>query len=116
MNIYQDPEAGVVTTQDGNGHTADVIIGADGIRSGVRPFVVPGHKGAEPTGESAYRFMLTVEDLRSINHPLLVDGQIPHQVQLVVGPKRKIIAYPCRGGSVINCVAYVRECQRLKRR
>jgi salicylate hydroxylase len=109
----QDPVAGVFITQDGTKHTADVIIGADGIRSAVRPLVVPGHKGAQPTGESAYRCMLTVDDLRSIDHPLLDNGQIPQQVQLVVGPQRKIIAYPCRGVSVINCVAYVRECRNL---
>lgn len=107
-NWLQDVGAGQVTTVNGSELSADVIVGADGIRSVVRPFVVDRETTAQPVGESAYRFLLRPQDLQSINSPLLKDGQIPPIIHNLQGDQRKIIAYPCRGGEVFNCAAFIR--------
>lgn len=99
----------MVTTSNGAKFAADVIVGADGIRSVVRQFVADVHVTPKAAGESAYRFLLRPEELQSINHPLLKDGRIPPVHHAVLGPQRKLILYPCRSGEVFNCIAFVRE-------
>jgi salicylate hydroxylase len=99
-----------VTVSNGTEFTADVIIGADGVRSNVRPFVVDGDTTAQPTGESGYRYLLRPEDLKAINHPLMKEDTIPPTINVVIGPQKKLVLYPCRGGQVFNCLAFVREC------
>jgi 2-polyprenyl-6-methoxyphenol hydroxylase-like FAD-dependent oxidoreductase len=109
LNLLQDTEAGRVTTANGSELSADVIVGADGIHSVVRPFVVERESIAQPVGESAYRFLLRPQDLQAIKSPLLKDGQIPPTIHTVIGDQRRIIAYPCRGGEVFNCAALIRK-------
>jgi hypothetical protein len=86
-----------------------VIIAADGVRSNARPFIIDEDVTPEPSGESAYRMLIRLEDLQAINHPLLENGQIPPTLHQVRGPQRKLIAYPIRGGSVLNFIAFVRK-------
>lgn len=98
-----------MTTTNGFTFKADVVVGADGIRSIVRQFVVKGAVTPQAAGESAYRFLLRPEDLQAINHPLLKNGKIPPIHHAVLGPQRKLILYPVRSGQVFNCIAFVRE-------
>jgi salicylate hydroxylase len=107
--LFQDTEAGRVTTANGTELSADVIIGADGIHSVVRPFVVDRATIAQPVGESAYRFLLHSQDLQAIKSPLLKDGQITPIIHNVIGDQRRIIAYPCRDSEVFNCAALIRK-------
>jgi hypothetical protein len=53
--------------------------------------------------------MLTEEDLQAIDSPLLKDGKIPPTMHIALGPQRKLVAYPCRGSTVMNCGAFIRE-------
>jgi salicylate hydroxylase len=108
--LPQDAEAGVVTAENGSRFSADVVIGADGIRSSVRSFVVDGIT-PKPSGESAYRMLIHAKDL-PINHPLLVNGKVSTTMHMVKGPERKIVAYPIRNGELLNLIALVREFER----
>jgi salicylate hydroxylase len=106
--VVQDTEAGVVTAENGTSFSADVVIGADGIRSNVRPFVVDCAP-PKPSGESAYRLLVDVKDLPH-NSPLLVDGKLPRIAHMAKGGQRKIVAYPIRDCTLLNLLAFVREC------
>jgi salicylate hydroxylase len=103
----QDAEAGLVTVENGTAFSANVVIGADGIRSDMRSFF-PDAITPQPYGESIYRMLLHAKDMPA-DHPILVDGKISKTIHLVKGPNRKIIAYPCRNGELMNLAAYVRK-------
>ncbi len=74
---------------------ADLVVGADGIRSGLREFVV---------GPSEPRFMGQVAW-----RGLLEDADLPEawrgRTQLCLGPGRHIVMYRLRGGTLLNVVA-----------
>ncbi len=82
-----------------NGATtqADIVIGADGLRSAVREHVA-GPDEAVFSAMSCFRGL--VPDRR---------GARRHQFGLTffLGPNRHIVAYPVRGGESINFVAYL---------
>jgi hypothetical protein len=104
----QDVSAGFVTTSDGASFLGDVIVCADGVHSCSRTFVLEEKVEAEPSGESAYRFLIRHEDLQAVDHPILVNGYIPSNLNMVKGQARKLLAYPIRGGKLLNVVAYIR--------
>ncbi|KAF8994817.1 hypothetical protein BDQ17DRAFT_1524804 [Cyathus striatus] len=56
-----DPWAPSVTLQSGETISADVIIGADGVKSRLRDIVVGGPDRAKPTGDSAYRALIPTD-------------------------------------------------------
>lgn len=72
---------------------AGLVVGADGIRSVVRPYVVGGPEAAEFTGQVAWR--------------ALVPGTAEPVARVWMAPGRHVVTYPLRGG-VLNLVA-VRE-------
>jgi salicylate hydroxylase len=102
-------DAGLITTVDGTSFYGDAIVCADGMHSRSRSFILGDDVRSEPSGESAYRFLVRREDLQAINHPMLVNGCIPGSLTMVNGPGRKLVAYPVRGGTVLNVAAYIRE-------
>ncbi|KAJ7661960.1 FAD/NAD(P)-binding domain-containing protein [Mycena polygramma] len=102
-----DPDAGTLTTKEGEKYEADVIIAADGIRSKMRT-VVLGHPVVAPaTGICAFRWMVDASKLEG--HPeldwVLKDG-IPG-ARLVTGAKgHNIFLYPCEEGTLINVAMF----------
>jgi salicylate hydroxylase len=106
----QNADTGVVELFNGETLQGDVVIAADGIRSNVRRFVLGKEVTPEPSGESAYRMLIQVEDLQAVNHLVLEDGNLPATMHVVFAPKRQIVAYPIREGRFLNVVAFVREC------
>lgn len=90
-----------VNTSSGRSYEADVIIGADGIRSASGNSVF-GKLPTQTQGLSAYRCMVSTERLR--DHPetaILVDCT---KVLMFMGPDRRIVAYPCSSWDWINFV------------
>jgi hypothetical protein len=75
---------------------------------------VLGNEAVDPvvSGESAYRMLIPVEDLRAIDHSFLVDGQLPPVINFVKDAEHKMVAFPIRGQTVLNVVAFVRELMR----
>jgi 2-polyprenyl-6-methoxyphenol hydroxylase-like FAD-dependent oxidoreductase len=109
MNM-QDPYVGVVTLTDDRTLAGDDVVAADGIRSNARPFVLGADAPvAEPTGESAYLWLMLLEDMRAMDSEMLQDDALPPTACIVREPMCKLVVYPIRGGTVLNFLACIRE-------
>lgn len=105
-----DPENGTVTLENGEVLEADLIIGADGIKSGLRNIVVNDSKEHKPlpTGLSAYRLLIPASNLPIDELPAdLLQLSNPAATTMIVGPDRRIIMGPGRGGKILGVVALV---------
>ncbi|ETW12554.1 FAD dependent oxidoreductase [Roseivivax marinus] len=85
-----EPAAAVLA--DGTRIEADLVIGADGLHSVLRP-VLNGAAPARFTGQVAWR--ATVPNV--IDHP--------SEARVQMGPGRHLVSYPLRGGARVNLVA-----------
>jgi salicylate hydroxylase len=84
---------------NGNSAEVDILVGADGQRSIVRPYVV-GEERAAYSGTSGFRGIVPVRVL-----PSLPD---PHALQFWMGPNAHLLHYPIGpSGSDINFLAVV---------
>lgn len=83
------PSVGLV---NGDAVSGDLVIGADGLHSVLRP-VLNGAVAPFFTGQVAWR--------------AVVPNRVGHPAQAVVymGPGRHMVSYPLRGGSAVNLVA-----------
>ncbi|GAA5945984.1 hypothetical protein JCM3775_003607 [Rhodotorula graminis] len=104
-----DPASGTVYLVSGDVLTADVIVAADGIHSVARAAVVGSDLSAKASGHSAYRALIpraAFEDqpelLRFLDGDATGTGFYTWMAQ-----DRRLVAYPCRGGTLLNIVAIV---------
>jgi salicylate hydroxylase len=90
--------SGHMTFADGTKAEADVVIGADGVRSAVRAAL---YETAPPhfTGQVAWRGIVPADAL-----PEAVRAMPPG---IHIGPQRLFMRYPVRGGTLINYAAFV---------
>lgn len=96
-----DLESRKVYVKDGRTFQGDVIIGADGIRSASGNSVF-GKLQTETQGLSAYRCMVPSDRLRNDpNMRVFIDSA---KVVMIIGPDRRIVAYPCSSWDYINFV------------
>ncbi len=96
-----EQQRNTVTLRFGNGRVeeADIVIGADGVRSAVRHFVTGGEQ-AVYSGTSAFRGIVPVERL-----PSLPD---PKAIQFWMGPRAHLLHYAIGGdGGAVNFFAVV---------
>jgi len=72
----------------------DLVVGAEGLRSGLRTRL---NGAAEPvfTGQVAWRALVPMEPVEAP----------PPLAEVWMGPRRHLVAYPLRGGRVMNVVA-----------
>ena len=97
--VEEDAGGVAVTFADGRQVRADVLIGADGIKSVVRQHVVD----AEPpvfTGQVAWRLAIPIERIPEALRPDLVSS-------IWCGPKNHAVMYYMRSGQVLNFVGCV---------
>ncbi|KAL2816520.1 hypothetical protein BJX63DRAFT_430215 [Aspergillus granulosus] len=102
-----DPAKGIVELADGEVLSADLIIGADGIKSAIRQHVLEEEVLARPTGLSAYRMMVPTEELaRETDFAKVID---PRRgcTTMVIGRDRRLIMGPARNGTIYSVVALV---------
>ncbi|MFG1403259.1 FAD-dependent monooxygenase [Xanthobacter sediminis] len=83
-------------------HGADILVGADGVRSAVR-----AHLGASAPPVFARR----VAYRTTVNLP---DGY-PNEVRLYLGRDAHLVVYPVKGGETLNLVAIVKETKPVAR-
>ena len=83
-----------VVTEAGEDFTAGLLVGADGLHSVVRRYVL-GSALPVPAGDVAYRGTVPLPD----------DADIPTDLTWWVGPDMHLIQYPVRNGKVLNQVA-----------
>jgi salicylate hydroxylase len=93
--VREDAEGAEVVFADGETRRAEVLVGADGIRSQVRRLL----DASEPvfSGHVAYRGTVAVED---VPEPVSAD-----EVLLWIGPGMHLMQYPVRSGHLYNQVA-----------
>lgn len=103
-----DPEGGVVTLESGEQIQADLVIGADGIKSVIRTAVLGEHCPAIPTGLSAYRVLMPLERIQDIEGlPDCIKSCNPALTSMIMGGDRRVIMGPGRGGKLYGIVALV---------
>ncbi|WP_416906763.1 MAG: FAD-dependent monooxygenase [Polymorphobacter sp.] len=84
--------------ENGAAAEADIVVGADGVRSGVRAALWPAD-APEYTGQVAWRGLVPLDAL-----PAEQQGLPPG---IHIGPGRLFMRYPVRGGAIINFAAFV---------
>ncbi|RHZ54632.1 putative salicylate hydroxylase [Aspergillus thermomutatus] len=99
--VQFDPPA--VTLANGTVVYGDVVIAADGIKSGIRDQLLGAEATkAMPTGDAAYRIMLPRSAME--HDPELKELIDEPQATRWIGPYRHIIAYPVRNHQLYNIV------------
>ena len=87
---------------DGTTATADALIGADGIHSTTRKFLLGDHPAAKPvfTGSVAYRGLVPMEIATA-----RIGGQFSQNSCFWVGKDKNVMIYPIDHGEKLNVVA-----------
>ncbi|KAJ7734828.1 FAD/NAD(P)-binding domain-containing protein [Mycena metata] len=113
-----DVDACTVTFESGVVRQADLIIGADGIRSTMRSFVLGEDIHIPPSHTAGFRWLTNASALEPYSEldwivktpPLgarLISAPVPSK--LSEGPRkidhRTIVIYACRGGTMVNVLA-----------
>ncbi|KAM6529318.1 hypothetical protein FALCPG4_007457 [Fusarium falciforme] len=93
-----------VITQSGTKAQADLIVAADGLWSKCRQAFVDGEGSPMPTGDLAYRVLISLDD---INDPELRDWVSNPSVHFWIGPGAHAVGYSLRAGNMYNIVLLV---------
>ncbi|KAK0461975.1 FAD/NAD(P)-binding domain-containing protein [Desarmillaria tabescens] len=117
-----DVDACTISLVDGTICSADLIVGADGIRSTIRSYVLGKEIDIPPTGIAGYRWLIPAEALDPYPELDWIVKNSPLGARLITAPvrrnddneqtgatsdkndvdKRTIIIYACRNGTMIN--------------
>ncbi|OCT52675.1 salicylate hydroxylase [Cladophialophora carrionii] len=84
---------------------ADLVVGADGIRSHCRDLLVGRDDPPAKSGDMAYRVLLNTDDM--LKDPELRDFVLDPQVNYWIGPECHVVSYVLRGGKQFNMVLLV---------
>jgi salicylate hydroxylase len=84
---------------DGSSASADVVVGADGVHSVIRPHVA-GRVHGKYSGTVGYRGLVPVDAMPSLPDPT--------PLQFWAGPGRHLLHYAIDGGRTVNFLAVVR--------
>ncbi|KAJ5807841.1 hypothetical protein N7474_009110 [Penicillium riverlandense] len=100
--VSYDFDAPMATTVDGEVFKADLIVGADGIKSVCRPLLTGRPDVPRDTGDIAYRILIPSEKL-------LADPDLAHLIldpctTSWCGPDAHLVGYPIRNGEMYNIV------------
>jgi len=96
ISVRNEPGLAVATLEGGDEFEADLIVGADGIRSVVRECLF-GETPAKYTGHMCWRAVVPVE-----HFPM--PGVTPDS-SMWLGPRSHIVTYYVKGGAAVNIVA-----------
>ncbi|KAI0376737.1 salicylate hydroxylase [Hypomontagnella monticulosa] len=100
--VSYDFDAPSATTQSGEVYTADLVIGADGIKSIARPLLTGQPDIPRDTGDVAYRILIPGEKL--LADPELADLITDPCTTSWCGPDAHLVGYPIRNGELYNIV------------
>ncbi|KAI1272188.1 hypothetical protein F5Y07DRAFT_380438 [Xylaria sp. FL0933] len=93
-----------IETEAGITATADLIVAADGIWSTCRNRILDIKDFPRPTGDLAYRIVLTLDE---IDDPELREIVQKPSVHFWIGPGSHVVAYSVRGATMYNIVLLV---------
>jgi salicylate hydroxylase len=97
-----DPDCGSITLRNGEKFTADVVIGADGIHSVVRKYVVP--TAPEPSAFllSMFRMLIPCSKLAASQQTRVFLSPPGKMTIFTSDDGRRTVCYPCRSNTVMN--------------
>jgi len=100
--------AGIVTLQNGETLEADLVIGADGIHSVLRPLVLGKEVVPKPTGSSCYRLMMSSQSLKeqAPDFAAHIKPEDPY-TSMVMAHDCRLIMGPARNGDLYSVVGLV---------
>ncbi|KAF8515185.1 FAD/NAD(P)-binding domain-containing protein [Gautieria morchelliformis] len=103
-SLSQSESNGVtITFKDGTTHTADIVIGCDGVRSAVRASVVGSPADSKFTRTVAFRGLISEADgVAALGGPV-------HRPMAYLGPDRHVIVFPLKGKQIINIVVFATD-------
>jgi salicylate hydroxylase len=104
VGFEQDGDVACVRFANGESVDADVVVGADGIHSELRPFVFPPSKPVFH-GTISYRGLIPLERL---------PGWPADRWQMWAGPSRHFLVFPVRHGTMVNYVGFVPTDEEMK--
>jgi salicylate hydroxylase len=87
-----------VRTENGDIHTADALIGADGLNSRIRTQLL-ADGAPQPTGHLAFRALVAQDALPQVLRSM--------QITVWLGPRLHVVQYPVQGGASLNVVAFI---------
>lgn len=93
-----------VFLKDGRQFSADVVVGADGLWSICREYVLDRTAPPQETGELAFRGTFSREQLASFQDPQVDELLEASNIQVWLGPDRHAVFYPLRNHSEYNLV------------
>ncbi|RPD65133.1 FAD/NAD(P)-binding domain-containing protein [Lentinus tigrinus ALCF2SS1-6] len=98
-----DPKRLVIHFQDGTTHEVDVVLGADGVKSSVRDFVLEGKDRRLAFSHTvAYRGLIPWTQLQEAGFKI----DASEQPVCIMGPSKHFILFPIKDGAIINVVAF----------
>jgi salicylate hydroxylase len=97
--VEERPGKADVHFADGSSASADVVVGADGVHSVIRPYVA-GEVRGRFSGTVGYRGLVAVDDMPSLPDPT--------PLQFWAGPGRHLLHYAIDSGRTVNFLAVVR--------
>lgn len=104
MSVDCTEETPVVLLGGGEKVVANVIVGADGLRSVVRTSVLGYEKEPEESGDLAYRVTIPRKDLLDVEDPF-VQGVLHKKTNAIWwGPNMHVVMYTVRGDEIVNLV------------
>jgi salicylate hydroxylase len=98
VNFAESAEKITVHFADGESAIADLLIGADGVKSAVRRQLI-GPDNAVYTGDAAWRLTIPADKLP--------EGFMPPVMSVWMGPGCHVVCYYLRAGQVLNFVGLV---------
>ncbi|OTB09299.1 hypothetical protein M426DRAFT_70635 [Hypoxylon sp. CI-4A] len=96
-----DFKSATVTAEGGETVQGDLILGADGLWSRTRSFLLGRQLTPKPTGDLAYRIVLNVDDIGDPELRKLVSSP---SLNIWIGPGSHVVGYSLRQGRVYNLV------------
>jgi salicylate hydroxylase len=99
VGVDERPSGAELQFADGSAATADVVVGADGVHSAIRPHVAGPVRGRY-SGTVGYRGLVPVDAMPSLPDPT--------PLQFWAGPGRHLLHYAIDGGRTVNFLAVVR--------
>lgn len=98
-----DPNAATITLKDGTQHSADVIVGADGVHSVTRVKLPGGDIKPFGSGKSAFRFLVPRQAL--LDDPQTRKfAELDGNLTIIYGRDRRVVMYPTANNTLINFV------------
>ncbi|QIW98252.1 hypothetical protein AMS68_003770 [Peltaster fructicola] len=103
---FGDGDTGLITLKDGRSEKFDLILGADGVHSGLVSGITGQPRREISSGQNCYRFLVPTEKMASdpVGREFL--AKIGLTTLASFGAKdRSLVIYPCRSGQLLNCAA-----------